>query len=130
MPTPRIPLAPVKKTWSRTLSGGRVCTGAVTTDAKWGMERLEDTCTTWIVVRLPDVPEDKKVIVASRFPNLTWCRRYIGSGEAQKHLERLQAHHRGEHEEFLFDCDACVSEQVAEECREETARQLHGGRAA
>lgn len=126
MPTPRIPLAPVTKTFSLTPSGRRVCTGATTTDGKWGLEQMEDDGTTWFVVRLADAPEDENVVVADCFANLTRCRAYIASGGAAADLALLQAHARGEHAERVPVCAECDREAEAAEFR----RQLHGRRAA
>jgi hypothetical protein len=93
-------LAPVVPT---RMSGGQ-CWGAETPDHDWGMDRLEDTGTTWEVVYRPT-----KTVVADFMGSLTQCRRYVGSGAAQEDLERLQAHERGEHEnEPDGECERCA----------------------
>lgn len=107
MAKPRTPLAPVEKTYSLALSGARVCTGAVTTDGKWGMEQLEDRRTTWFVVRLPDAPGGEKTVVGDRFGTLDACRAYIAAGDAGRDLGIRQAHDRGEHAEHHPDCPPC-----------------------
>jgi hypothetical protein len=77
----KIPLAPVEKTR----------TGAKTLDGEWGMDRLEDTGTTWEVVHLPT-----KTVVAEFLSSVTQCRQYIGTGEAAQDLKRIQAAAKGE----------------------------------
>jgi len=82
-PKPKVTLAPVRKT---RMVGG-VCWGAETTDGEWGMDRLEDTGTTWEVTHKPT-----RKVVADFLGSLHQCRAYVGSGDAQDALERLRAH--------------------------------------
>lgn len=112
MTRPRVPLAPVEKT--------RL--GAVTTDGKWSCEQLDDGTTSWQVVRRLAEP----VVVADFLGSLRACRAYIASGEAERDLGTLQAHARGEHAERAYGCASCDRDAEAAE----TARQLHGRRAA
>ena len=83
---PKTHLAPVVKT--RMLRGrrGLECWGAQTTDGVWGMDRLEDTGTTWEVVNKPT-----ETVVCDYLGSLRQCRAYVGSGEAQEDLDRIQA---------------------------------------
>jgi hypothetical protein len=83
-------LAPVDKT--RILRGrrGLETWGAQTKDGTWGMDRLEDTGTTWQVVH-----RATKTVVADFLGSLRQCRAYVGSGEAQEDLERIRAHEGG-----------------------------------
>ena len=57
-----------------------------TADGEWLMERSEDDGTTWLVAHRPE-----RTIVADYLGSLRQCRVYVGSGEAQADLERIQA---------------------------------------
>jgi hypothetical protein len=100
---PRVRLAPVVPT---RMLGGQ-CWGAETPDGEWGMDRLEDTGTTWQVVHKPT-----KTLVADFLGSLRQCRAYVGSGEAAEDLVRLLAHQRGEHKTGRDKaCPACSAEE-------------------
>jgi hypothetical protein len=84
-------LAPVDKTRMLPTRGGGVqCWGARTKDGTWGMDRIEDTGTTWQVVH-----RATKTVVADFLGSLRQCRAYIASGEAQEDLEHIRAHEGG-----------------------------------
>jgi hypothetical protein len=76
-PKQKAVLAPVKS-----LHGWSV----ETTDGTWAFAREEDEGTTWTVRHLPT-----GTVVADFLGSLRQCRAYVGSGDAQDALERLQA---------------------------------------
>jgi hypothetical protein len=86
-------LAPVDKVMLPSRSGRRECWSAVTTDGTWSFGRQELPGTPWAVVHRPT-----GIVVDPWVGTLDDCRAYVASGEAQRDLERIQAHERGEHE--------------------------------
>lgn len=121
--TARVPLAPVTKTYSRTPSGRRVCTGATTTDNAWGMERLEDNGTTWSLFALPS-----RTLIGDCFGTLDDCRAYVASGDAQRDLDLIEAHARGEHRGHDPACAKCRAEADRRFARHEGVHQNGGHR--
>jgi hypothetical protein len=57
-----------------------------TKDGIWAFAREEDSTTSWTVRHLPT-----KTVTENSFGSLRQCRAYVGSGEAQEDLERIQA---------------------------------------
>jgi hypothetical protein len=81
------PLAPLgDKTMLPTRGGKLQCWSATTKDGEWVFAREEDETTSWTVRSLPT-----KTVVAEFLGSLRQCRAYVGSGEAQEDLERIQA---------------------------------------
>lgn len=68
------------------------CWGAATTDGVWDFERTEEPGTPWSVGHTPT-----RTVVALQ-GTLRACRAYVAAGHAQRDLDRLQAHERGEHQ--------------------------------
>ena len=83
---PKPPLAPLGKV--RTVAGpdGPVIWAALTEDGQWRFERQDDDATTWAVGHVPT-----RTVVETCLGSLLDCRAYVGSGEAQHDLERIQA---------------------------------------
>lgn len=75
--TATVPLAPL-------MPGGGWC--RTTRDGIWVLAHEEDDTTSWTVGHLPT-----KTLVADFLSSLKQCRAYVGSGEAQADLERMQA---------------------------------------
>lgn len=91
------PLAPIRKTRMAqriTRSGltrSRECWGAQTTDGVWDFERTEEPGTPWSVGHTPTGT------VVGLHSTLRACRAYVAAGDAQRDLDRLLAHERGDH---------------------------------
>jgi hypothetical protein len=82
-------LAAVVKTRMLRTRAGVQCWGAETPDGEWGMDRMEDTGTSWEVTHKPT-----RTAVCDYLGSLRQCRTYVGSGEALEDLKRIQAEDR------------------------------------
>jgi hypothetical protein len=68
------------------------CWQAETTDGVWRFGREDSSGTPWLIIH------KASGIMVSMGGNLRSCRAYVAAGHAQKDLERLAAHERGEHD--------------------------------
>jgi hypothetical protein len=74
------------------------CWGAETTDGIWDFEREESPGTPWLVYHKPSVADGSLVTPVNMLSTLRECRWHVAAGEAQRDLDRLLAHGRGEHD--------------------------------
>jgi hypothetical protein len=78
------------------------CWAAKTTDGVWLFERLEIPGTPWAIIHA------ETRIEVDWETSLLRCRKSVANGWAQKNLERIQAHDRGEHNaERVPMCGRC-----------------------
>jgi hypothetical protein len=98
MTTAKADLAPVVRTqfMPRITRNGRTkaleCWAAETTDGVWRFGREDSPGTPWLVTH------KASGVMVHLTGNLTACREYVGAGHAQKDLDRIRAHERGEHD--------------------------------
>jgi hypothetical protein len=104
------PLAPIIKTrmHKRFIRRGTAvtekaeCWGAETADGVWAFDREDSSGTPWLIIH------KASRIMVSMGGNLRSCRAYVAAGHAQRDLERLQAHERGEHNDTRDSwCNRC-----------------------
>jgi hypothetical protein len=101
MTATKTPLAPIVKTQfaQRITHGGtgltrhRECWGAETADGVWDFEREDSPGTPWLTYH----KDTRKLVNLSG--TLRQARIFVASGGAQRELDRLLAHDRGEHKE-------------------------------
>lgn len=97
---PKAALAPIVKTQMHrrfirrgtALTEREECWAAETIDGVWKFGREDSPGTPWIIIHKAS---DETVHLTG---NLRACRAYVAAGHAQRDLERLQAHERGEHD--------------------------------
>ena len=100
MPKTAAALAPIVKTrmhkrfirCGTALTEKAECWQAETTDGVWRFGREESAGTPWLIIHKAS---GEMVHLTG---NLRACREYVAAGHAQRDLDQLQAHERGEHD--------------------------------